>query len=551
MSFLRGSRVWLNFVVAGLVLAFGAPAQAWAANSIEAAKKAAQRDLREKQKEIVDKEADKKDVRNRIKVLEGYREQNIEIPVEGSDSGFNNPCDCKPGTSACTKDDYVKLAKISEDQIESVTSIAGGCVRLFEARKMISTVCRDLAVYQCGQIKIDRALSNKRQELVDLDKEIAALKVEKKELKTRLEDIGNGNCDDCGVSGGAGGYMWGGGNVYVESREPTTGELILGGLQTFLPYAALGVGAWQSANAVGAYADNYSNYLQQCATVGVPCGQPMMVGGGMGGFGMGGGWGMGGPGLGIYGGIGMGTGMGMGGMYPGMGAGGLYAGVGMGGMYPGMGMGGMYPGMGMGGMYPGMGMGGMYPGAGAGIYLGGNLGTGGWGMPTYPYGTGFGSPLFPYGPIGGGAGVYLGGGIGAGFPYGGGYGSIGGGYPYGGGYGSIGGGYPYGGGYGSIGGGYPYGGGYGSIGGGYPYGGGYNGQYSAMMQASLQAQMLQAQRSAESQRDIMAAQQELYAQQQRLYQTVLQSQSFGYGGYGSMNYGIGFGGGLGVGAGSF
>ena len=522
MSFLRGSRVWLNFVVAGLVLAFGAPAQAWAANPMEAEKKATQRDLRENKRAIIDKDADKDSVRKRIKVLEGYREQNIEIPVEGFDSEFNNPCDCKPGTSACTKDDYVKLAKISEDQIESVTSIAGGCVRLFEARKMISTPCRDLAVYQCGQIKIDRALSSKRQDLVDLDKEIAALKVAQKALKTRLEDIGNGNCDDCGVSGGAGGYMWGGGNVYVESREPTTGELILGGLQTFLPYAALGVGAWQNANAVGAYADNYSNYLQQCATVGVPCGQPMMMGGGMGGLGMGGGWGMGGPGLGIYGGIGMGAGMGMGmgGMYPGMGAGGLYAGVGMGGMYPGMGMGGMYPGMGMGGMYPGMGMGGMYPGAGAGIYLGGNLGTGGWGMPTYPYGTGFGSPLFPYGPIGGGAGIYLGGNLGVGFPYGGG-------------------------GYGSIG-GYPYGGG------GYGYGsGGYNGQYSAMMQASLQAQMLQAQRSAESQRDIMAAQQELYAQQQRLYQTVLQSQSFGYGGYGSMNYGVGFGGGLGVGAGSF
>jgi hypothetical protein len=230
------------------------------------------------------------------------------------------------------------------------------------------------------------------------------------------------------------------------------------------------------------------------------------MGGGFGGPYMGGGFGgpyMGG-GIGSYGGqICMMNPAACAGAFPNGGFGGV---PGFGGPYAGGGFGGPFGGGGFGGPYAGGGFGGPYAGGG----FGGPFGGGGFGGPYA--GGGFGGP-------------YAGGGGGFGGPYAGGGGGFGG--PYAGGGGGFGG--PYAGGGGGFGG--PYGG---------ASGGGGNLQYMAMMQASIQSQMLQAQRAAQAQQDLMLASQQIYEAQQRYYQTMMSAYGGGGGGGG---YGAGFGGG--------
>jgi hypothetical protein len=294
---------------------------------------------------------------------------------------------------------------------------------------------------------------------------------------TLRADLRRGTCTTCNQR-----------RTAQSSNRPGVGDYIVGGLQAISPMVTSGINAYMYNQGLAAYGNmygqglnaynsNYNGYLQQCATLGVPCQGPLMQGpgGGM----IGGGMMMGG---------GMSTGGGM--MNPMMMGGGMFPGGGM--MNPMMMGGGMFPGGGMmnpmmmgGGMFPGGGMmnpmmmgGGMFPGGGLSLNLGG-----GWGTPMggVPGGLGGGGMMGPYG--GGMMGPYGGGGMMG--PYGGG---------------------------GMMG---PYGGG-----GMNPYGD--PGSYQQMMAwyQQQQGQLYQQQAAAQGQSDLMIATQQFYQAQQRYQQSL-------------------------------
>ena len=203
----------------------------------------------------------------------------------------------------------------------------------------------------CPKIARLEAVKEIEAEIEDKQAIIVEAEAQKESFEEEMQDVIG--CVDC------------------QQRKPSTGELIIGGLQAVTPALVAGINGYYYAKGVEQFANSYSNYIDQCATIGIPCIPPGGYGGGYyGGYGSLGISGLGGssiymPGYsggmsGLFGGINGGFGPGFS-SWPGMG--GMYSG--MGGMYPGMGgMGGMYPGMGgMGGMYPGMGgtggMGGM------------------------------------------------------------------------------------------------------------------------------------------------------------------------------------------------
>ncbi len=357
--------------------------------------------------------------------------------------------------------------------------------------------------------------------------------------------------------GMGGGYPMGGMGYGMGGGYPMMGGMGMGGYPGMGAGFGLNIGLGAGAGMGMGYPG--MGYGMPMMGAGMGMGMPM---GGMG-YGMGGGYPMmgagmmpmmsmmpmmgAGMGMGMpMGGMGYGMGGGypmMGGMMPGYGMGmpgaglgfGLNAGIGagmpmMGGMMPGYGMGGGYPMGGMGYGMPGYGMGGGYPMGGMGYGMpsygmGGGYPMGGMGYGMPSYGMGGGYPMMGSGmgygmPSYGMGGGYpmMGSGMGYGMPS---YG-MGGGYPMmggmGGGYPTMGGGMYPGAGMGGM---YPgggFGGGMGMPGGGFGTGG-INPQYTAMMQASMQSQMLQQQRDMQQQQNMMIAQQQMMEAMSRYQQT--------------------------------
>ncbi|MCC7440361.1 MAG: hypothetical protein IT285_01930 [Bdellovibrionales bacterium] len=226
--------------------------------------------------------------------------------------------------------------------------------------------CADL-IESCEAARVDRAIRRLEAQIRTLEARVTGLREISSDLQRQIQEERR-NCPNCEML------------AAMRPREPGWADYLMGGLQILAPVGMGIAGMVHQGNMMDAYGGMYSNYLQQCAQVGVPCQSPGMMGGGMGGFGYGG---MGGG----MGGVGFGGGM-MGPFGGGMGFGG--------------GMMNPYGGMGGIGLYGGMGGGMMNPYGGMG---------GGWGMPSYPMGWGWNSPLAMYGgAVGGGMGMGMGGG---------------------------------------------------------------------------------------------------------------------------------------------
>ncbi|OFZ22429.1 MAG: hypothetical protein A2X94_01220 [Bdellovibrionales bacterium GWB1_55_8] len=526
-SFPQGSHRTLGWILASALLATWIPAQTLADTK---AVKEIRENYREREVDLRDKEKEVKAIDARIKeeetLVKKLQKRNFDPGEE-----FDGPCSCRPGTGVgagplCKDKDFADVG-IDPATIDEIPGEL--CEALYVRDKKfqkLSATCQP-AVRQCGSVALKLAIiaaNDRKKELLEEKKGLVA---ERDRMKQDLADI-KGDCPECFDPRA----------LAMMPREPGFGDYLIGTLQALTPYAAMGFGAYNQSKMVNAYSDSYSGYLNQCATIGVPCMPP----GGAGGGGFGGGFGGGGFGGGYYGG-----GSPYGGSFAGNFAGNLLGGLlgGGGGIYVGGNMGGSpwgSPwGMPGGGVSIGGNMGNPWGGG-----LGNPWGTGGsmvsgFGMPTFPYGTGYstGGALFPYGPYGPGAG-----GAGAGIQIGWGPGGGGGGgyWPGGGG---GGGGYWPGGGGGA--GGYWPGGGGGA--GGWNLAG--NSQYQMLLQSSMQSQMLQAERARQAQGDYMISQQQVYEAEQRRYQAMMQTQSFGGGyGYGSIgafggsfNAGFGYGGG--------
>jgi hypothetical protein len=422
--------------------------------------------------------------------------------LDPDDATYAGSCNCS-NDSSCTPNDF-KVANV--DRTTDTDPSYDQCyVDLYNGKPSfygISSSCakkiKTCGIVKCQlKVKADQADAQAMTDRINQDK--SDLKDDRDGLLAAQQA-----CPNCQAI-----------EAEAEASKPTTGQLVLGGLQTAVGALSVGLGAYTQIHAQNEYYSSYKDYLNQCATIGVPCqgGAGMFTGssgygygggiggigyGGIGGIGLSGGIGVGGyggyggyPGIGISGGIGLGGyggypsyGGGYGG-YPGIGlSGGIGLGTGGYGGYPSYGGYGGYPGIGLSGGiglgtggyggYPSYGGYGGYPGIGlsGGIGVGGypggygypgiglsggiGLGTGGYGNQGYsPYGQypGYGSGGYGYPGIGLAGGIGVGVGVG-GYP---------GGYP--GGYGGYPGGYA---------GGYPaaYPGGYQ---GGYP--GGYQGGY--------------------------------------------------------------------------
>jgi hypothetical protein len=588
-------------------------------------------DLEDIEAQKVDANKRKKDAKKAMAAIQTQID-NLNAGDGRDDNGnLANPaygwsCDCP---NQDPKDDCYKAGHdLGQDGPDMKSSVCYNIVMAVADQNPYSVQdikCQQHVVH-CGAVQMLIKIRALKVQLAADQKEYDSANDDLKAATTSESDLIK-NCPTCAAE--------------ANQKSPTLGDYILGGLQIATPMILGGLGAYEYSTGVGQYANEYSGYLNQCKTIGVPCLPPSSGGGG--GFGYGGGGGIGFSG---GGGFGMSTGYPMGGYgYP-SGGGGAIIGAIIGGISGGGGYGG-YPMMGGYGGYPSGGFSGGFSGGMVGAMVGGLVGypssgyfTSGYGMPMSPVGAGFNSGLYPFGSYGG-AGYPMGGGYGGGaiigaiiggisgggyggypsmggyggYPMGGGYPMVGGygGYPSGGygggaiigaivggisggaysgypsGYGGAYGGYPgaiggYGGGYGGypsggygggaivgaiiggisggyaggypsyggvgIGGGLGYGSGYGSgFGGGvYPgYGGGIgNPQYSAMLQSSMQNQILAAQRAQTSQQDLMIASQQIYQAQSNYNQTLSGVYSYGAGG---ISQGAGFlGGGGGGGA---
>jgi len=414
--------------------------------------------------------------------------------------------------------------------------------------------CQD-AVSSCRWVAVDK----ERAELevtVAADKDaVAAIDKQITAISNREDDMANTDCTDCQAS-----YY---GNGPGEMNTAQKIALIAG---AFTPVLGMGLNAAMTIHGQSTYANEYNTYCGTGLTIGIPCNAPSALTGTFGG----------GLSSGIYGG-GYGGGLSSGG-YSFAGGGYSFAGGGLGGA--------IGIGLGSGGIsspyaFGGGGISSPYSFAGGG--LGGGIGMAspyayaGIGMAT-PYlgGGGISSPYsFAGGGLGGAIGIAIGGGISSPYSFAG--GGLGGGIssPYSFAGGGFGGGIssPYSFAGGGLGGGIssPYSFAGGGLGGaigiasgiGYassPYGAGggigynpYSGynpssQYSQLYQSSLSEQMLNQQRAAQSQQDVMLSQQQLYQAQSRYSQTAQQASQYlggGYGGYGGGGFGIGIGGGYG------
>jgi len=414
---------------------------------------------------------------------------------------------CDQGGGRCTAEDYKKIGLTPQMiNVPVDGKLRTACAAIYEfnpSLELVSPACKT-AVSNCGQVARSNEIRKQKKIISDADRDIRDVQTEKVDFQASMADNGP-NCVDCN-----------------KPRQPGGWDYAIGMIQALTPTVLGGLNTWMYTKSLSHQTGLYSQYYDRMSAMGIPPAPPPMGFGG----GFGGGWGGASPWM--VSGYPMVPGMGgFGGPFGGM-SGGLGIWGGMGGM----------PGY---GGYPGYGGFGGLPG-------GGNIWAGGFGVPMSPWGSGFNSAIFPPGAMGGFGGF---GGVGAmgGMPGYGGYGGFGGfgGMPGYGGIGGIGGGFggmPGYGGYGGVGGGFggmPGYGGYGGIGGGYGgfggfggyggYGGfGGNAQYGAMMQASMQAQMLQSQHAAQAQQNMMLAQQQMMEAQARYYQTAMGA----YGGGGGL-----------------
>lgn len=465
-------------------------------------------DIIDKHEEFTDAISDRKKYSGHVKSLtkkvDRLKEEITRDKAKVKDSGdsLHESCseNCK-NTSVCSQQFFGRL----QTDIKKIQDSSQACITIYESSKFKDidnspgndSDCVE-AVKSCEVVKDLIELKEKETKLKSETALYEKKKDEVSDKKDELMDLVR-DCPNCAVmaqqslamrsmpmAGSAFSMfnnpfsMYGGGGAAFGPTKPSGWDYALGFLQTVVPGALSGLGLYYQSKAVNKYWGGYNNYLQQCATVGVPCQQPMPVGVLGGAFG---------PGIGAYSGYAPG-------MFPGAynvgggfnlgfnGAMGLPSPINGGsfGMMPQLPM---LPPMAM--PYQNPYMGGFQ--AGAGAYFGAG---------TMPYPT----PYFGGGLTGG---AYMGG------------------YPPG----YMGGTYP---GYGA---GSMFGGG-GLWGGLSPYS---NPQYQAMMQASLNSQMLQSQRALESQQNMMYSQQALFEAQQNYYQTYLQSQMGQFGALGGSAYG--------------
>ncbi|MGE4109017.1 MAG: hypothetical protein AB7F66_17580, partial [Bacteriovoracia bacterium] len=284
------------------------------------------------------------------------------------------------GSGGCSRSLFARIGITTDAQLDELRADGqqeASCVQLFEAQghdiSWISGACAQ-SLKACPSIKAAMKIDEACDAADAAEEELEIIKEEIKAAQLELNSIRK-NCPNCELM------------EAMKPREPKFGDYAIAALPAIMGGVGMGLNAWLGAKWMGKYSGMYGDYLNQCATIGVPCGPPGIGGGGGFGWGGGGGFGtFGGP----FG----------GGMY-----GGPFGGVG-GGIYGGPfggGMGGVYGGPFGGGMY-----GGPFGGVGGGIYGG-------------PFGGGVGGGIF--GGIGGGifAGPFGGG------MYGGPFGGVGGG----------------------------------------------------------------------------------------------------------------------------
>jgi hypothetical protein len=554
------------------------------------------------------------DTKKEIKRLTAKLDDLVTGAVPTGDPGLGEACDCRSQASGdsssvgCTDDDWAAIG-YKGSQCETLNKDAThGCMKIYQyalqhpGAPLLSSSCKDVAGLSspntgCGEVRRQMLIAQTQRAIAKYQKDLDGdLKDRDKEIKEQIRECRRQtNCANCGDKSAY---------AAMQARQPGWPDYAIGAIQALTPAFLGGLGMYygneQFNNSLNKYSDNYGQYLSMCMNVGIPCGSPMMMGSGSMGYNpfmtTGGGFcGFSGmmPGLNTYG-YGMMPGMGPGmiagitaGMVSGYGGYGMMPGmmngmmvpsmgmmpVGMGtyGMMPGMGV---MPGMGYGyGMAPGMAAGinigfmtgmmpGMTPGMMSGLYPASPMFTAGYGVPYYPYGTGFSSNLFPMGPIGVGPGTGFAAGLNVGFASGM-YpgmnpGIVPGGLFPGSGYaggmaGGLAGGFSpgwvnpgIGGMAGGLAGGYP-GGFAGGLNTGFAGGLGYaSGGFGTQYQSMMQQQLLQQQSAAQNQEDLMIAQQQLYQAQLHYYQNLSGTGfGFGYGGMGLAGGGYGGMGGMG------
>ena len=373
-----------------------------------------------------------------------------EQVTDDQEPGLTAPCECRPNVSAgCDVGFWKDTMKATDADIKSLdTDSTRMAVSKIYSRygpnlQSVNSSCFDMVSGQpgnpanlgCGAVRRIVLLNQKKARIKALNKLIDGLGDRRQKITQEYKDCRK-ECSDCGTKGA---------QSPMQVRQPGIGDYLIGGLQAITPMVMGGMGMYENSQALNAYTHNYGAYLQQCTTgrhsVRRPYGR--RYDDGWHGYGHGNdaghddgrhgydcwrqhhdgrhgydvrryghdagndawhgddGWRMRlmASGSVMMGGMGM-----MAGGYPMMG---MMPSMGM---MPGMMMGGM--GMMAGGygmmaggsiMMGGMGMmaGGMGMMQGGGLYGSPGMFTAGYGMPVYPYGTGFGSSMFPMGPIGG------------------------------------------------------------------------------------------------------------------------------------------------------
>jgi hypothetical protein len=384
-------------------------------------------EIKEAQAEIKDKRTDENKAKAEQKTLKAEIARLGDCTDLEGDDDYGDSCNCSTGCQCGPSDFTIGGVTSPQDDTQSCNTLykASGDLTVF------SSSCRG-AIEKCGVIKCKKKLKSDKAQELDLENTISSDASDLSDMTKSLEEARK-NCPNCDQPGST-------------QRDPTNGEIAIGAIQALTPLVGMGLGTYAGLQGMNSQYKLQNNYLQQCATIGVPCQAPSMGGYGMGGggYGFGGGMGsivgLGGIVGGGYGGMmgypGMGYGggsiVGLGGIIGGGGYGGFPGGGGFGGFpgfggfggfpggggfggFPGGGCFGGFPGFGGFGGFPGFGGFGGFPGGGGfggfpggggfggaliGISSGGGSLLGGWGYPSSNYGSGFNSGLFPGGAYG-------------------------------------------------------------------------------------------------------------------------------------------------------
>ena len=267
-----------------------------------------QKDLQAKQKE---RDKAQKTLKDLKKKLEAIKAEKDPAKVKGADSDFQNNCykECEPSAAGGQCDDQIFLkanaigalpadvvvdGKIDREKfvLEVETKYANADdVESNTLCYKVSKVLRTAQSLQIGTESCRKAVDDCRFNIRDAkERELqASIDSQQKvvdgddadiaQLKDRVEN----GCTDCGIA-------------YYQ-KDPTGFEKAMGVIGALTPVVGMGLNTWMNMSSMNKYYGAYGSWLNQCTTIGVPCGAPSMYSPTNGMFGMG----MGGMGMGMMG----------------------------------------------------------------------------------------------------------------------------------------------------------------------------------------------------------------------------------------------------------